>query len=254
MSYTQRTAIGLMAGPLMPPVLKSRTGFFDAMSISMPGPTVFIAVMPSAPACSAAFAIVLMFSTFGESLTITGIFTCFFTVVISSFRSFGSDAYGFSWVTFGHEGFSSIIPAPAISPFLATCAISWGVSPIVFRIRGMFFCLVFFISSVNASMPGFERPTAFISPFSYAMTVGFLWPCLGAMLMDFVVTAAAPELYARIIVECETPRMPALRTNGFLRSCLRKDVFIIMLTHYEIIETQEFIYVCELLRCCKVFL
>ena len=83
-SKTARIARGRIAGPDNPPTRFARIGSAISMSIAIPGPTVLIAVIASAPAASAARAISTMFSTFGESFIERGIFPmAFFTILVA---------------------------------------------------------------------------------------------------------------------------------------------------------------------------
>ena len=60
-------------GPDKPPFLKPRTGRADSISMIMPGPTVLMAQIASAPASSHAFAISPISGAWGVSLIIMGI-------------------------------------------------------------------------------------------------------------------------------------------------------------------------------------
>ena len=75
---TIRTAMGLMAGPDMPPVLLARAKVLRSISIFIPV-SVLISDITSAPPASAALAISAMSVTFGVSFMITGCFAIFFT-------------------------------------------------------------------------------------------------------------------------------------------------------------------------------
>ncbi len=87
-SYTHRTATGRSAGPLTPPASKSSTGSPESTLITMPGPSVLTAVMPSAPPSTAARATSPSACTLGEILTSSGrSVTCRTARVISSVAS-----------------------------------------------------------------------------------------------------------------------------------------------------------------------
>src|SRR3989339_733128 len=66
-------------GPDNPPFLKARTGLFDSISMTMPGPKVLMAQMASAPASSQALAISAMSGAWGVSLTMRGTEITLFT-------------------------------------------------------------------------------------------------------------------------------------------------------------------------------
>src|SRR3990170_1289631 len=83
-SYTHLTAMGLMASPVTPPTLKLKIGFWASILMIMPGPIELTAVMASAPASSAAFAIVQISGMLGDSLTNTGNFVAFLTSEVIS--------------------------------------------------------------------------------------------------------------------------------------------------------------------------
>jgi hypothetical protein len=70
-SYTMRTAIGRMAGPLSPPTMFESFGRLVSTSIAM-ARNVLTSETASAPASSAAFAMALTSVTFGVSFGITG--------------------------------------------------------------------------------------------------------------------------------------------------------------------------------------
>ncbi len=70
-SYTMRSAMGLMAGPLSPPTIFERRGLRVSASMAMPT-NVLTREMTSAPASAAARAILAMLVTLGESFTISG--------------------------------------------------------------------------------------------------------------------------------------------------------------------------------------
>ena len=66
------SAIGLIAGPLRPPVTFARRGFFFQTSIAI-ALKVFTRLRTFAPPSIAAFAVTEISSTFGLSLTISGL-------------------------------------------------------------------------------------------------------------------------------------------------------------------------------------
>ena len=120
MSYTHLTAMGFMAGPDNPPNLLARIGRPVSVSIAI-ALTVFMAVMTSAPASSAALAISAMFATFGVNFAITGLLTVFFTsftIFVSKIGSHPISAPDF--LMCGHETFSSIASAPILAAVSAT--------------------------------------------------------------------------------------------------------------------------------------
>src|ERR1700679_2912170 len=71
LSYTMRTAMGLMAGPESPPVVFVRRGLRVSISIDS-ARKVLTSDMASAPELAATRAIWAMDVTFGESLTMSG--------------------------------------------------------------------------------------------------------------------------------------------------------------------------------------
>ena len=77
-SYTDLTAIGLIAGPDSPPILFESIGRVVSISIFM-ALTVFMAVKASAPASTAATAKSAIFDTLGVNFTKTGFLTAFLT-------------------------------------------------------------------------------------------------------------------------------------------------------------------------------
>ena len=114
-SYTIRTAIGLIAGPESPPV---KFAIRDRLvSTSMDKATnVFTSETASAPASCAAFAIVAMLVTFGDSFTISGLVaTDLHHPTRSPSTSLSVPKTIPPWLVFGQLAFSSYIAIPSAS-------------------------------------------------------------------------------------------------------------------------------------------
>jgi len=88
MSYTQRRAMGFMAGPESPPRLLLSIGSVVSASIVM-ALTVFTAVRASAPAFTAVSAASAMSVMFGDNFTMTGLCTAALTFLTTSNRTAG---------------------------------------------------------------------------------------------------------------------------------------------------------------------
>ena len=89
--HTASNAIGLIAGPLSPPVILASLNRRLRGSIAVPT-TVLIMLSASAPASSQAFAMTRIFVTFGESLAMTGIWVTLRTAATTDAASSGSVA------------------------------------------------------------------------------------------------------------------------------------------------------------------
>ena len=116
--------MGFMAGPESPPRVLLSTGRAVSVSMAM-ARTVFTAVRASAPAFVAALASSVMFVTFGDSLTITGLLVAALTWCTTWVSRFGfcpiSEPVSF---TCGHDTLSSTASAPASAAAFATSAYS----------------------------------------------------------------------------------------------------------------------------------
>ncbi len=145
------TATGFIDAPDNPPTLLLSIGVAVSISIAIP-PTVLIQLSASAPAASTALAIIVMFGTFGESLTMIGIFVFFFTSFVTLAASSGSEANGFpnSSSTFGQEMLTSIKLGLAFETSFAVFPKSSTLEPNMLAIIGSF---VLFLRLLSLLVP-----------------------------------------------------------------------------------------------------
>ena len=219
-SYTQRTAMGRIAGPETPPTRLARTGCPLSRSITMPGPRVLIAVRASAPAATTAWAMAIRSGVLAESLTVIGIEVAARTARVTAAAVSASRAKGRpnSAATLGHEMLTSIRSGAAALTCRATSAKPSTVSANTLAIRGTASgcrsARVWRRISTSASTPGLASPTALISPGPQSSTVGLGCPARGRGPHDFVVMPPAPQRATRAISAASVPRMPEASTSG----------------------------------------
>ena len=179
MSNTQRSAMGLRAGPEIPPVSLASTGAPDSASISMPG-MVLMAVIASAPASTTARAISPISCTLGDSFTRQGSDVTFLTVAVTSAAADGEAANisPCSAPRFGQDTFSSIMSGLACASSAAACAKPSAVSAERLAMSGTRSGRrrrdASRSSSSSSVTPGLGSPMAFISPCPQSTAVGFL--------------------------------------------------------------------------------
>ena len=121
-SQTIRSATGLIAGPLRPPISLARIGLRLRQSMAMPL-IVLTRLTASAPPSAAARAMATTSVTFGVSLAINGNGPASRQRRTTRVIADGSIPRSSPWLTFGHERFSSTADKPGSSfsrPTIAT--------------------------------------------------------------------------------------------------------------------------------------
>src|SRR3990167_10978574 len=201
MSQTHLTATGLIPGPETPPTIFPNSGFFRLISMTIPGPTVLMAVMASAPSASAALATSPMLLTLGLSLA--KILVVFLTAWRTALTAAAVDStpipngWPNSSVVLGQDRFSSIKSGLIFSTATAKWTKSETFTANTEQITGI---LVDLINSAHSPTPfftpGFLSPTEFKMPWSYLTTRGMGLPRRGSMVMDLVVTPPKPYFSA----------------------------------------------------------
>jgi len=208
-----------MAAPDKPPTLLLINGWVVFVSMTIP-PMVLMQVMASAPAFSTAFAITVIFATFGESLTMIGMLVFAFTSFVTCAASSGSQAKGLpcSSSTLGQDMLTSMRSGLPLDIVFAQIPKSFTVKATMLAMIGSFvLAFACFISSAPSSIPGLLNPTALIMlSFPIAWRMGSLWPGLGSGEMDFMMTAPAPFFSAYTRADAVVSTIPDARTKGFL--------------------------------------
>src|SRR5207302_354159 len=218
LSYTARTPIDRIAGPLSPPYLFAREGIFSSGVIAIAF-IVLIATIPSAPPSSAAVAEVAMSWPFGASLRKAGTSTTSFTVRVKSRTAEASWAISVPRpFACGQDRFSSIAFTPYVDIFAATAAYSSASLPKTEPITTAPAAWALLISCSYSMTPGFGRPTAFSRPASSSTIVGFGYPSRGCGPTLFVTTAPAPAWYTRAMDPPVSSRNPDASIVGFRRA------------------------------------
>ena len=198
--HSARTATGRIAGPESPPVTPASWGRSRSVSTTMPS-RVLIIVSPSAPAASAAAAIVTMSVTSGVSFAKIGVPRGSRSRTSRTTRSEETGSHAKTsprLATLGHEMFTS---TPTTAPYAgllasrsATSANSSAVVPAIetralaptdpSQARSL---------STNASMPGPWRPIELSIPEAVSAMRGVPRPARGAAMTVLVTKAPSSE-------------------------------------------------------------
>ncbi len=191
-SHVMRTAIGLIAGPLRPPVTLAMRGRRVSTSIASDR-NVFTSDTASAPAASATCAICAMLVTLGDSFTISGrALSCRQRVTSSSSECGSVPKTMPPCLVFGQLAFSSYKPMPSASFRRSMTAMqSSTVKPKTFAMHTVprIFRMPGILSRTKASTPTFCRPIALIMPPAVSMMRGARLPSIGSRDSPLVTNA-----------------------------------------------------------------